>query len=135
MKKTFFRVWIALATITPLLGAILYPLCVNFVPTPPDVDPPPPTPTNTVVAQSFTLPIEVLGGDGTIRSFELVHPDADDATDLWIEAHALTFENKASLRINGGSWLTLNDTNVTWPYVRERAFHGMGGILSTIRRG
>jgi hypothetical protein len=107
--------------------------CVNFTPSTP-TNPPPVIPTNPPTSgAAILLPIEVLGAPGSTVSFELVSDDAPSATDLWLQVHGLSYEGKASLRFNGGTWLTLNNTNVTFPQIIDRAWWGMGGVLDTLR--
>lgn len=86
-----------------------------------------------LVGHASTLPIEVLGPDQTTESYTLVSAEATKADSLFLQIHGLTYEGKASVRINGGPWVTLNEANVTYPFVTERAFWGIGGPLGTLR--
>ncbi len=88
-------------------------------------DPPPEGPP-------IVFPIEVLGPNNTVESVTIDLPEGASATSLWLRIHGLTFEGKASVRINGGTWVTLTDSNVVYPRL-EAAYWGMGGPLSTLR--
>lgn len=95
---------------------------------------PPPESTNPPTFNLATsFPVEVLGPPGSIEEIPLVlSSGASTVTGLKLLVHGLTYENKMSVRLNGGAWKTLNDTNVTMPD-KERGFWGMGGILDTLR--
>lgn len=82
---------------------------------------------------SPALPLEVLGPDQTVETFTLHLPSgAETVTGLRLQVNHLTYQGKASIRFNGGSWLTLSNKNVKMP-AKEVGFLGMGGILDTIR--
>lgn len=81
------------------------------------------------------LPVEVLGAEGTVatRSFELDPESASLAKSLWLQINNLSYQNKASVRINDGSWIDLNHDTVQMPEP-ERARGGMvHGGYSTVR--
>ena len=85
------------------------------------------------VHAQVTLPIEVLGAAGHEESITLTVPaGAPEVTGLQLQIHGLTFENKASVRINNSGWSNLNNTSVILPQV-ERAFWGIGGAIGTVR--
>ena len=52
-------------------------------------------------------------------------------TTLWLKVHGLAYQNKASIRINGGEWVALNNTNCVFDYPGDR-LRGMGGPLDTL---
>jgi len=82
---------------------------------------------------SVALPIEVLGTPGHVETVTLNVPaGASTVTGLKLKIHGLTFENKASVKINDSAWFELNDQSVEFPQA-ERAFWGMGGILGTLK--
>ncbi len=82
---------------------------------------------------AITLPIEVLGAPGHIETVTLpLASGAASVTGLKLKVHGLTYENKASVRVNDSDWIDLNDRSVRFPRL-ERAYWGMGGTLSTLR--
>ncbi|MBN9689890.1 MAG: hypothetical protein J0M24_06600 [Verrucomicrobia bacterium] len=86
-----------------------------------------------VAHAKVTLPIEVLGSAGHQESVTLTVPaGSPEITGLQLQIHGLTFENKASIRINNSGWSNLNNTSVVLPQV-ERAFWGIGGAIGTLR--
>ena len=62
------------------------------------------------------LPIEVMGADGTTQSVQVSVPASAvsspaGVTGLWMQAHNLSYADKASVQVNGGPWMPLdNDT-------------------------
>jgi hypothetical protein len=86
-------------------------------------------------AQPVTLPVEVLGVEGTTeqRTLSLSSSQAAAARSLWLQINNLSYENKASVQINSGAWLSLNHSTVRFP-PKEQGYGGMAhGGLSTIR--
>lgn len=85
-----------------------------------------------VAAASITLPIEVLGPDQTVESVPVEVPTDRRVTSMWMEIHGLTMPDKASVRVNEGSWVPLNNKTVT---VEQpgRSFGGIGGGFATLR--
>lgn len=88
--------------------------------------------SHTLLAQPILLPVEVIGPDQTeeTRSFSL--EDVTPAKELFLLINNFSYDNKASVRFNDGSWVSLNNAN-TRVYDREKAFGGIGGGYSTIR--
>ncbi|MFY0626747.1 MAG: T9SS type A sorting domain-containing protein [Reichenbachiella sp.] len=87
------------------------------------------------MAQSITLPVEVLGEQGKVvtRSFDFTQEEAEQATTLWMQVNNLSYENKASVKVNNGSWTDLNHETVDMQY-QEKARGGMThGGFSTVR--
>ena len=90
-------------------------------------------PVATVDA-AVTLPVEVVGEDGTTASV-IVDVPASRAREvklLWMQIHNLSYPDMVSVRVNGGAWLSLNNRTVS---VTEPAggFGGIGGGFSTLR--
>ena len=86
-------------------------------------------------AQTIGLPVEVLGEQGKVesRSIELTEAEALKADRLWLQINSLTYENKASIRINQGAWYDLNHESVEMQY-QEKARGGMvHGGFNTVR--
>ncbi len=86
-------------------------------------------------AQQIVLPVEVLGAEGKIvtRTFNLSAQEAGSATKLWLQVNNLSYQNKGSIKINNGKWLTLNHGTVSLQ-AQEKARGGMvHGGFNTIR--
>ncbi|MEM7156421.1 MAG: hypothetical protein AAF799_26445 [Myxococcota bacterium] len=100
-----------------------------------DDEPEPDDPDTDDTDPSFELPIEVLGAPGTTasRSFTLDGAAASQASELYLQINNLSYENKARVRINGGSWTSLDHDAVSM-FAPEAARGGMThGGYSTIR--
>jgi hypothetical protein len=96
-----------------------------------------------VVAMSFAfgeavkgrmlLPIEVLGANGTTVSttFHLQAEQAASVRFLWLQVHRLRYADEASIQVNNGVWMPLNNSTVT---IAEpgRSFGGIGGGFATL---
>ena len=78
------------------------------------------------------LPIEIFGTGGEIETVTVEVPNASGITGLWMQVHNLSYDNKASVKINGGSWIDLNNNSVEVAYP-EVNIGGIGGGYSTIR--
>ncbi len=80
----------------------------------------------------IVLPVEIMGPAGTTESvtFDLNEPES--VMGLWMQVHNLSYNSKASIKINEGAWIDLTNTSVT---VAEPEVHigGIGGGYSTIR--
>src|SRR5215472_5583611 len=91
-----------------------------------------PTATPIVTAQ-ITLPIEVLGFAPVIKSVTVNIPDVSNIASLWLRIHGMeSYTDKASIRLNGGNWLNINNTNVIVEYPAN-LFEGIGGALNTVK--
>ncbi len=91
--------------------------------------------TNVQGNNSFLLPVEVLGQEGLVvsRTLNLPAASATSATELWLMVNNLSYQNKASIKINNGSWVSLNHNTVKLQY-QEEARGGMAhGGFNTIR--
>ncbi len=64
----------------------------------------------SAVSEKILLPIEVLGAEGTVvsRTFTIDQATVDATKSIWLMVNNLSYENKASVKINQGSWLSLN---------------------------
>ena len=97
------------------------------------VQAPPPAPVVGLV----TLPIEVLGADGTIQ--EVTVNVASSALSsgpfkLWFQVHNLSYDNKGSVQINNSPWIDLNNSNPAIDIAQPgKAFHGIGGAYHTLK--
>ena len=79
------------------------------------------------------LPIEVLGADGTAvsRTIALQEGQAESVRSLWLQIHGLRYADQASVQLNAGAWIPLNNTTVTILGL-ARSFGGIGGGFSTL---
>ncbi|MFK7827708.1 MAG: PA14 domain-containing protein [Oligoflexales bacterium] len=92
--------------------------------------PPPPKPLEKIV-----LPIEVIGHEGTKVDREIVlsPTQAEQASFLWLQVNNLGYQDKASVQINDGAWISLNHEIVQLEK-QEAARGGMvHGGFNTIR--
>ena len=80
-----------------------------------------------------SLPIEVLGADGTTvsRSVTLDEAQGDTVRFLWLETHGLHYASQASVQVNQSGWIPLNNETVT---VSEpgKSYGGIGGGFATL---
>jgi hypothetical protein len=84
--------------------------------------------TPPVTTRNFNV-IEVLGVPGT-RATTFFTAPADGST-LWLQVNGLSYQNKMSIQVNGGAWISLNNTNCVFDYPAN-LFRGMGGPLDTL---
>ncbi|WP_299664718.1 T9SS type A sorting domain-containing protein [uncultured Polaribacter sp.] len=81
------------------------------------------------------LPVEVLGVEGTIeeRKFTIHESQLENIDQFWLQVNNLSYQNKASIKINNQNWLDLNH-NTTKIESPERERGGMvHGGYGTIR--
>lgn len=73
-----------------------------------------------------TLPIEVIGQPGLVKTVSLNIPVPSKAQGLWMLVNNLSYENKGSVKINNGAWIKLNNStvNVSEP---AKSYGGIGG--------
>jgi len=62
---------------------------------------------------TVTLPVEVMGGQGTNATVTVTFPSGVTATSLWLKIHGTSYADKVSVKINGGTDTPLNNTTVT----------------------
>ena len=81
-----------------------------------------------------TLPIEVMGRDGTTVTVTVSIPPGknEQVRSLLLQMHGLEYANLASLRLNQGDWLDLNNQSVN---IAEpgRSYGGIGGGFATLK--
>ncbi len=87
---------------------------------------------NEVLAQR--LPIEVIGAEGTERAVQLMlsADQVSRAQRLWLQTHNVRYPEKASVKINGGAWLPLNNTNAQM-IGTSQTYGGIGGSFATLK--
>ncbi len=101
----------------------------------------------TVVSTSDTepvvFPIEVMGPDGYTRSVSLQVSEAGAASHVYIRAHSIGYPyhhtdirsydaDKASIRLNGGTWLDINNSTVECEEP-EASVRCIDGPMHTVR--
>ncbi|MFY0653483.1 MAG: T9SS type A sorting domain-containing protein [Cyclobacteriaceae bacterium] len=87
------------------------------------------------VQSQILLPVEVIGEEGKIveRKLTLTKEMSTVTERLWLQVNNMSYENKASIKINDGDWLNLNHSTVDMQY-QEKARGGMAhGGFNTIR--
>jgi len=84
-------------------------------------------------APTVTLPIEVVGENGTTASVTVDVPAsrAREVRSLWMQIHGLNYADMVSVQLNAGAWVSLNNNSVT---VAEpgKTYGGIGGGYSTL---
>ena len=74
-----------------------------------------------------------MGPEGTVATvtIELPQASARQINFLWLEVHGLEYPDLASVRVNDGTWISLNNTTAT---VEQpgRAYGGIGGGFATL---
>ncbi len=94
-------------------------------------------------SNSITYPIEVMGPDGYTRSVSVQVSDADEAAHMYVQAHSIGYpyhhadeigydNDKASVRLNGSSWLNINNSTVEC-FQPEAELRCIDGPMHTIR--
>src|SRR5713101_5467880 len=65
-------------------------------------------------ATTVTLPVEVVGPDGTTSSVTVEVPDrqAREVRSLWMQVHGLGYANMVSVQVNTSAWFALNNDTV-----------------------
>jgi|GEM_PF-1243507 len=83
--------------------------------------------------KTVRMPIEVLGAEGTTesRTFNLTREQVSAADKIFFYANNLSYQNKGSIRVNGGKWISLNYSDIKI-FAKESAFGAMeqGGFNS-----
>ena len=91
------------------------------------------SPSVVLVRTTVTLPIEVVGDDGTTASVtvDVPAPRASAVQSLRMQIHNLGYADMMSVQVNATSWVPLNNTTVT---VAEpgKSYGGIGGGYSTL---
>jgi hypothetical protein len=83
---------------------------------------------------SIVLPVEIMGPAGTTSSVTFNIPSGSNLSgqlELWLQIHGLKYQTEASVQVNGGSWLPINNSTVTL-LGSAAAYGGIGGGFSTL---
>src|SRR5207302_5643514 len=90
--------------------------------------------TAAPVAGVVTLPIEVVGANGTTSSATVEVPalSARQIRYLWMQVHGLSHADMVSVQVNEGPWASLNNKTVA---IAEpgKSYGGIGGGFSTLK--
>jgi hypothetical protein len=85
------------------------------------------------MAARTALPVEIMGPEGTAAAvtIELPQGSAKQVSFLWLQVHGLEYPDLASVRMNDGTWVSLNNATAT---VEQpgRAYGGIGGGFATL---
>jgi len=89
----------------------------------------------TAATANIMLPIEVFGTNATTGaplSFSIPSGSAvSGQLRLWLQIHGLEYQAQASVQVNGGAWMPINDTTATY-LGQANTFGGLGGGFSTL---
>jgi hypothetical protein len=100
-------------------------------PTPPTQPAPNPPPSSG----AMLLPLEVMGGDGTTQAASFSLPSSANLggqLKLWAQIHGLKYQTEASVQINGGAWIPINDSTATL-LGQADLYGGIGGGFGTLK--
>ena len=82
------------------------------------------------------VPIEVIGPDGYTQSVNVNVPSASEVSRFWLQVHSPGYKygdgNKMSVRINGGSWVDVNN-QIAICEAPESYYQCVGGAFATVR--
>jgi hypothetical protein len=81
-----------------------------------------------------TLPIEIMGAEGTVAAVTIEIPQASarQASSLWLQIHGLEYPDLASVRVNDGTWVSLNNKTAT-VLQPGLSYGGIGGAFATLK--
>lgn len=90
--------------------------------------------SSACIGSPITLPIEVMGEDGTEVCIEVNLPAgaAGRVSSLWLQVHGLEYSDMASVQINHGGRIALNNRTAA---VAEpgKSYGGIGGGFATLK--
>lgn len=81
------------------------------------------------------LPVEVFGPANTTVPVSFSIPSGSNLSgqlQLWLQIHDLKYQTEASVQVNGGAWMPINNSTVTL-LGKGNAWGGIGGGLSTLQ--
>jgi hypothetical protein len=92
-----------------------------------------PAASQTPPPTTITLPLEVIGPNGTTVSTSFNIPSGTNLSglNLWMKIHGLRSETQASVQLNSGGWQPINESNVTLLGLAS-AYGGIGGGFHTL---
>ncbi len=83
----------------------------------------------------IVLPVEVLGTSATTVPVSFSIPSGSNLSgrlQLWLQIHGLEYQTQASVKVNSGAWIPINDSTVTYQGYSAK-FGGIGGGFSTLQ--
>jgi len=93
-------------------------------PLPPPVQPPPPSTAGAIV-----LPVEVMG-EGAVVSVKANAGNGSSAARVFLRVNNLSYENEASIKLNGCAWLPLNSSTVQFSGLGA-TYGGFNKVINT----
>lgn len=87
------------------------------------------------VPVAVTLPVEIMGSNGTTIPVPVTVPGSADVSGnlkLWMQIHALDYEDKISVQVNNAPWISLNTTTTNLLGLAN-AYGGIGGGFHTLK--
>jgi hypothetical protein len=87
------------------------------------------------VPAPVTLPVEVMGPNGTTIPVSVTVPVSANVSGnlkLWMQIHALDYENKISVQVNNALWISLNTTTTNLLGLANQ-YGGIGGGFHTLK--
>jgi hypothetical protein len=86
------------------------------------------------ITAPIPLPIEVMGAEGSIATVSLEIPQcfATQVSSLFLQVHGLEYPDEASVRVNDGAWVSLNNHTVT-VLQPGLSYGGIGGAFATLK--
>ncbi|WP_267849737.1 hypothetical protein [Robbsia betulipollinis] len=73
-----------------------------------------------------------MGATGTIVTVKVPAASGSTATKLWMQVNNLSYDNKASVQINGGAWISLTNAAVSIQG-SGKYYGGIGGGFDTLK--
>jgi hypothetical protein len=90
-------------------------------------------PSAVTAQRGVTLPVEVVGEDGTISSVTVDIPPgrSREVSSLWMQIHNLAYDDMVSVQLNKSAWFPLSNKTVS---VAEpaKSYGGIGGGFATL---
>jgi hypothetical protein len=86
------------------------------------------------ISRPIALPIEIMGAEGSVATVTIKIPQASasQVSWLWLQIHGLEYPDLASFRVNGGAWVSLNNSTVT-VLQPGLSYGGIGGAFATLK--
>ncbi len=84
------------------------------------------------VSSTITLPIEVIGANGTTAAVSFTVPSVSSQMQLAMQIHGLSYQTEASVKVNNSAWIPINSSTVTLLGLASN-FGGIGGGFRTLQ--
>ena len=84
------------------------------------------------VSSTITLPIEVIGPNGTTTAVSFTVPSVSSQMQLAMQIHGLSYQTEASVKVNNSAWMAINSSTVTLLGLANN-FGGIGGGFHTLQ--